>query len=399
MDDSALPPCDFDEFHRRELPALLADRGPVFVSSDAARVRPIAFRLPDGRAYTYVPDGATFAVVEGDASAATVVELDADAWRDFRWELQTCFALLYAERLVVVRGGFGQLTRWEAPLRVAFDGQDRYDLENPPPLLDASGAPLDLAWSFSLDDADLELADFLARAGFLHLRGVLDAGEVSALNSVVDAAVTDARPDDRKSWWTTVDGVARCCRVNYLNERSTDVAELGKDPRFRRIAALSGVELVDAFDRLDGNGVVIKVPGASEGLTDLPWHRDCGMGGHPVKCPMLNVGIQLDAANCGAGRLEMIAGSHLGTSRLPSAGEAERLPVVALDTEPGDLTVHFGHTLHAAPPPQDPSTAGRRALYLSFVQPRTIELVGPGQGYNDVLFTHDGTVRHVDALT
>ena len=117
-------------------------------------------------------------------------------------------------------------------------------------------------------------------------------------------AVDRARPDDRKSWWTTVDGREVCNRVNYLNERSERVAALGADPRFLAIAALGGPELRDAHDRLDGNGVVIKVPGSSGGLADLPWHRDCGMGGHSVKCPMLNVGIQLDAATADTGQLE-----------------------------------------------------------------------------------------------
>ena len=55
------------------------------------------------------------------------------------------------------------------------------------------------------------------------------------------------------------------------------------------------------------------------------------------------------------------------------------------------------HTLHAAPPPRDLDAAGRRALYLSFVPPLTFEMVGPGRGYNDVLFTRsEGRVQHVD---
>jgi hypothetical protein len=75
------------------------------------------------------------------------------------------------------------------------------------------------------------------------------------------------------------------------------------------------------------------------------------------------------------------------------------LPVVALSTEPGDVTVHFGHTLHAAPPPSDPGSAGRRALYLSYVPPLTFSMIGPGQSYNDVLFTRaGGHVQHVDSL-
>ncbi len=157
--------------------------------------------------------------------------------------------------------------------------------------------------------------------------------------------------------------------------------------------------LREAPDRLDGNSVVIKVPGAAGGLADLPFHRDCGMGGHPVRCPMLNVGIQLDPASAEAGQLLMIPGSHQGTSRLPGRREVEGLPVTPIVTEPGDVTVHFGHTLHAAPPPTDLGADGRKALYLSFMPPLTFDMVGPGQGYNDVLFTrHAGRIHHVDQL-
>ena len=206
-----------------------------------------------------------------------------------------------------------------------------------------------------------------------------------------------ARPDDRRSWWTTVDGREVCNRVNYLNDESARIAALGADPRFLAIAALGGDDLRDAHDRLDGNGVVIKVPGSSGGLADLPWHRDCGMGGHPVKCPMLNVGIQLDRRHRGHRAAPDDPGIAPGHVPLAERPRGRAPPVVALTTEPGDVTVHFGHTLHAAPPPRDPDAAGRRALYLSFVPPLTFEMVGPGQGYNDVLFTRsEGRVQHVD---
>ncbi len=399
MEGERFGPVDFDEFHREQLPALLQVRGRVFTDADVAFVQPLAFQLPDGRAYTYVPGGHTFSVEAGTDGAATVVELGLDEWCAFRWELRSCFAMLYADRIAVTRGNFGQLVRWEPPLRVAFDGQAMYDIDAPPTVNDNRGRPLDLARGFDLDDPVEEIADFLQRAGFVHLRRVLADDEVRALRADVDLAVDAARPEDRRSWWTTVEGRDVCNRVNYLNDRSELIAGLGEDPRFVRIAALGGSELRDAHDRLDGNSVVIKVPGATDGLVDLPWHRDCGMGGHPVKCPMLNVGIQLDAASAVTGQLLMIAGSHQGTSRLPRPQEAEHLPVVPLPTEPGDVTVHFGHTLHAAPPPTDHRGSGRRALYLTFVPPITFEMVGPGAGYNDVLFARDeGRVRHVDQL-
>jgi Phytanoyl-CoA dioxygenase (PhyH) len=399
VDGERFGPVDFDQFHRERLPATLETCGPLFTPADAAVLRPIAFRLEDGRAYTYVPSGRTFSVEPGCDRAETVATLPEEEWHDFVWELRSAFACFYADRLSLT-GKFGQLVRWEPPLRVALDGQAVYDVDDPPPVLDGSGQPVDLTATFRLFDEEPAIADFLDRTGFVHLRNVLDASEVEALCAEVDRAVARARSDDRRSWWTVVDGTEVCCRVNYLNDQSPLVAGLGDDDRFLRIAALGRADLRDARDRLDGNGVVIKVPGAGEGLADLPWHRDCGMGGHPVKCPMLNVGIQLDPATPASGQLEMIAGSHRGTSRLPREKEASRLPVARLTTEPGDVTVHFGHTLHAAPSPTRRSGAGRRALYLSFVPPRTFEMVGPGQGYNDVLFTRDeGRVRHIDQLT
>ncbi|MGA3146732.1 MAG: phytanoyl-CoA dioxygenase family protein [Acidimicrobiales bacterium] len=399
MEGERFGPIDFDKFHRDELPALLQERGPVFTDADMKLVRPLAFKLSDGRAYTYLPRGNTFSVEAGAEGATTVVELASDEWCAFVWELRSCFAMLYADRIAVTRGSFVQLVRWEPPLRVAFDGQAMYDIDAPPVVLDDRGRPLDLGRTFDLGDPEEEIADFLERAGFVHLRRVLDDDEVQTLRTEVAVAVDAARPDDRWSWWTTVEGRDVCNRVNYLNDGSERIAGLGSDPRFARIAALGGPDLRDARDRLDGNSVVIKVPGASDGLVDLPWHRDCGMGGHPVKCPMLNVGIQLDPASAASGQLVMIAGSHQGTSRLPGPQEAQRLPAVPLSTEPGDVTVHFGHTLHAAPPPTDHRAPGRRALYLTFVPPITFEMVGPGEGYNDVLFARDeGRVRHVDQL-
>jgi hypothetical protein len=390
---------DFDAFHQEELPQRLDARGPVFSDADMSRVRPIAFQLPDGRAYTYIPADHTFSIEVGSDQAATVVVLSQDEWSAFVWELRSCFALLYADRITVARGSFGQLARWEPPLRIAFDGQSLYDLDEPSEVVGADGQPLDLSTSFTLDDPHQEVADFLRIAGFVRLRQVMSQQEIAALSSDVDAAVEAARPDDRRSWWSMVDGREVCNRVNYLNDQSKRIASLGDDPRFTWISALGGPDLQDAKDRLDGNSVVLKIPGASEGLADLPWHRDCGMGGHPVKCPLLNVGIQLDAASAAAGQLQMIAGSHRGTSRLPGPRETSRLPVVSLSTDPGDVTVHFGHTLHAAPPPTDRNAPGRRALYLTFVPPITFEMIGPGQGYNDVLFTRDeGRVRHVDQL-
>ena len=66
-------------------------------------------------------------------------------------------------------------------------------------------------------------------------------------------------------------------------------------------------------------------------------------------------------------------------------------PVVAVDTEPGDVTIHYGHVLHRAGSPT--GEGGRRALYATFVQEHAFDVIGPRQSYNDVLFaTADGGV-------
>ena len=188
-------PIDFDRFHRHELPILLEARGPVFTAADFRAGPAPGLPAPRRTAPTPTsPSDGSFTVEAGSDRADTVVELDHDEWCAFVWELRSCFAMFYADRITIPRGSFGQLARWEPSLRVAFDGQDVYDLDDPPPVVDEDGRPLDLARAFTLDDDHGEIADFLDRAGFVHLRGVMDDDEVAALRTDVDQAVDAASP-------------------------------------------------------------------------------------------------------------------------------------------------------------------------------------------------------------
>ena len=139
--------------------------------------------------------------------------------------------------------------------------------------------------------------------------------------------------------------------------------------------------------------MVIKNAAVVSGLSDLPWHRDCGMGGHAVLCPSLAIGVQLDVADAANGQLVFLAGSHHHTNRIASVAEHPEWPTVAVDARPGDVTVHYSHVLHAAPPPtaQD---AHRRTLYVTFNNPAVFDVVPEGHGYNDVVFSNgDGRVK------
>ena len=140
--------------------------------------------------------------------------------------------------------------------------------------------------------------------------------------------------------------------------------------------------------------MVIKNPGVTAGLSDLPWHRDCGLGGHGLLCPGLNVGIQLDRADAANGQLWFLPGSHRHGGPLGDPW-ADGYPTVAIDADPGDVTVHFGHVLHAAPPPSAPD-AGRRAIYLGFSKPELFAVIPEGKAYNDVIYADgDGRIRNV----
>jgi hypothetical protein len=226
---------------------------------------------------------------------------------------------------------------------------------------------------------------------------VFDADEIAGLGAEVERLRAEAQPDDGTSWWATrADGEDVCCRLIYTSLRSAGIAALEHDERLARFASFHGEPLEAAPECLDGFSVVLKHPEITAGLSDLPWHRDCGLGGHPVICPGFNIGIQLDAANAESGQLHFLAGSHRGSSHPLRPKDEARQPVVAITTEPGDVTVHYGHVLHAAPPPT--GAGGRRALYVGFVRPETRAFVGAGHGYNDVLFERDGQVHNVDEL-
>jgi hypothetical protein len=380
---------DFDEFHRTQVPALLA-RGNGKLAGSSVRDA-IAFRLPDGRSWTFEPADGDIAVREGHDTAATVVELGDAAWSDFVQEAHTSFGLLYAGALTFSRSDFGGLDRWEPALRAVFHGRPLYDAD--------TVADLELARSFTLEDDPALAGAFLRRAGFVHLRSVFTAEEIAVVSAEVEGLRRRATIDDRRSWWAKdADGHDVCCRLIYASLQSAVLGRLAGDDRLRRLADLAGTALVPVVDRLDGVSVVIKNPHVVEGLSDLPWHRDCGLGGHPVLCPALNIGIQLDRADARNGQLVFLAGSHLssGAAPAPAPGD-DTLPILAVDADPGDVTVHFGHVLHAAPPPLAPD-AGRRALYVGFVPPALFGVVGEHQGYNDVLFTErpDGRVASVE---
>jgi hypothetical protein len=299
----------------------------------------------------------------------------------------------------VVRGDLQGWRRWEPAIRALTSGRAIYGPHVWDTLVDREGAPLDLHRAFTADDDREEMRHFLETAGYLHLKAIFTPDEVARYGAEVEHARSLTTPGDGFSWWSiNADGDEVVTRINYLGRFSEAIHELCFDERLLHYASLASPHMRVCDDRLDGPMVFVKNADVVKGNGDLGWHVDDGSGGHPVMCPLIQAGVQLDHANAANGQLLVLAGSHRYTKHWYSWGNETGLPVVALETEPGDLTLHYGDTMHTTPPPTA-ADAGRRALYVKFSEPHTFEWVPAGCHYNDVLFRPDPEGRIASRAT
>jgi hypothetical protein len=358
-------------------PARPADLDPHLLAiavADTRRAGSLTFRVGEGvLTYRALGDGVTEdEVPDGD----TVVRLEPGAWHDLVAQLRTPVNLLLAGALDFERGGFDQLAGWDRVLRYLHAGFPPYSADR----TDLHGR--DPSATLTLADPDEELRAQLETMGYLHLRGVFTAEEMAAADAAVDELAAQATKGDDESWWVGTDDGDKLCRLVYSTLRSEALRRLEQDPRLARLGRLLDADAVVTPDRMEGSAVLIKVPGQTQGLSNIPWHQDCGMGGHAILCPAVSIGIQLTGSTAGSGNLLMVPGSHGQT--LPYQWHSRSdVPVVEIDTAPGDVTVHVQDVMHASPKPT--GAGGRRTMYVTFY-PRTLtDHVGPGEAFNDLV--------------
>jgi hypothetical protein len=331
----------------------------------------------DDETLTYSVDGSTVRCEVGKDTGATAVRLSRRAWDDLVGQMRTFVGLLLGDELQMERGGFEQLADWEPVLRYLHAGIPPYD----PSRADFEGR--DPAGAFSVDTDDAELAAQLRVMGYLHVTGVFTTEEMDAANREVDRLALLARPGDDQSWWVTdEDGSPALCRLVYATLRSPQLAALEGDPRVRRLGTLLDPTLAIAPDRMEGTPVLIKVPGRTSGLSNIPWHQDCGTGGHAVFCPAVSVGIQLTGSNAETGNLRVVPGSH-GQALKYHWQDRTDVPVVSIDTSPGDVTVHIQDVMHASPRPT--GEGQRRTMYVTHYPSALWDHIGPGEALNDLV--------------
>jgi len=269
-------------------------------------------------------------------------------------------------RLRLVGMTLHELLDWWLVWRAALDGRPVHE-PGAVAFADRDGAALDLRRAFRLDDPPADAAWFLAQAGYLHLAGVFTEREMAAVSEDMDRAAPGYAPGDGRSWWArTADGAQRLVRMQGFDRRSSATAAILADARLQWIADLTGDRHERAIGAENAIEALVKPIGVVQGISDVPWHKDCSIGRHGYDCCGLTVGISVTGADAESGQLRVVAGSHRALVWPARRQPGVDLPEVALPTRTGDVTVHLSCTLHMAQPPV---VRERRVLYTGLRLP------------------------------
>lgn len=351
-----------DEVFDTILPEAIASHGELAGRGATYKCLPPLGLDVGSRRITLGARGDRITISEGLDSAGIVAVLDGDALSDLIQDTASAMGLAMTSRMNIAAGSLNDWIMWEPVLRALLDGRPVHET-GAISLLDVDGAPLDVTRTFTLDDDRDEAAGFLEQAGFLHITGVFDDGEMATVGSDIDTWLARAEPDDGASWWAEdAHGVNHAVRVLWFHEKSAALNDLIHDDRLGWLANLTGDDLNG--DDMSAEGLV-KPLDIVNGLSDLPWHKDCGQGHHSYTCSGLTVGISVTGADRRSGALGVIPGSHRANTTAAMRDPALDLEPLMLETATGDITVHCSDTLHRAHPPRD---RPRKVVYTGFRQ-------------------------------
>ncbi len=357
---------------------------------------PLTLRCANNCAYRFSYDGKQLAIASVAANDGILI--DPEDWLGLTQDMEAVPPLVYGNRLQCAAGELNKLLAWEPALRAIYRAIPVYD-PNAPDLKDDTGTALDPAATYTLKDSPEAMRRVLNTLGYLVVHDVFAGDELQRFRSYAQQLKASARENDKQSWWgKNRKGESVLCRT--LNGGEIDeLAGLYDDPHIRQLAALMPAELKGANPReQDGVTVIFKNPDMSEGLSDLPWHRDCGMGGHAVMCPTVIISIYLYDATEEAGALRFLPASHKASFGFLDAGDSKAPRGVRADARAGSVTLHYGDVMHAAPEPTGLCEHYRQSILLTY-QPDYQHHRGD-RHYNDILFNEreDGQVPNMKSL-
>lgn len=223
---------------------------------------------------------------------------------------------------------------------------------------------------------------FLWHHGFLVYDQVATPGEVEMILGELDAIQARWQEEGRE-WVNGIpvfygkdpDGQDFIQRFAYASMFSERLREFVLDPRFEPIRRLSGEDARVGHDEKDGVVVnrYVNVPGSA--YPKLGWHTDGLRDLFYLRMPqrMLNVGLHFDEITARDGGLRLIPGSHqqgfwdMCFRKLYFLSHGEDPAEIAVETKPGDLTVHDGRLWHRVAQSPDTGWASlRRSMYVPY---------------------------------
>lgn len=348
-------------FFAEDLPPLLEAHGPMAAAGIAALGAPPLAVEVGGGAWSLVAEGATVVVRPGRVEGAVVVTFDGPTFSDWAQLQASLNGLSVAQVLVHRDGTVRDISVWDSLWLTLLDGWPIVD--DGLTFTDRRGDPLDLHQSFTRDADPADIAHFFREAGYLHLRGWLDPVDMATISADIDRAEASYTEGDGRSWWAELaDGSHRVVRLQDFLPHSPATAAILDGPVWEQLrVTLSGEH--DELVKGKAIEALVKPVGVVRGASDVTFHRDCHLGRHPYTCSGATVGISVTGSSEANGRLRVCAGSHRVVMPVEIAKHDPYLPVVAVTTEPGDLTVHQSCTLHEARPPVSES---RKVMYAGF---------------------------------
>ena len=374
--DSDVEQIELEAWIENQLPLLLEQNSAIaFEGAELLGCRPLGIRVSE-KSFTLIPSNGHIKMNKGLDNAAVVVDMDEISFSDLVQDIQTPQSLATAKVIDLPLRDHFRFLKWWPVIRAIIDGRPVHkpgDID----FVEQDGSPLDLNRSFTLEDSNKDISWFLSQTGFLHLEGWWSQDLMHEIYTDIDNSIKKYQRGDGRSWWAkTKDGKDHCVRLQYFQEHSETVKKLLNDEKHKRIASLPGDGHTLEWNGSNQQNVIealVKPIGIVEGISDLPWHKDCSLGRHSYDCSSITVGISVTGADDKSGQLAVVAGSHRANLQPNFIHPYLDLPVVALPTKTGDVTVHLSCTLHMSHPPIERE---RRVMYTSFSLPNKSEKVG-----------------------
>jgi phytanoyl-CoA hydroxylase len=300
------------------------------------------------------------------------------------------------------------------PLAPPPDTETQRNPVSPVPSPDDLGraAALPLSTRFRLGPLiTVEQAAFLDVHGFLVFAQVARPDEVAGILAELARIEKQWLAEERDAVFGIplfkgkVAGGALIQRFPFTSCFSDEIKRFVRDDRFAPIRGLIGAE-TRVGDR-EKDGVVvnryINVPGSV--YPRLGWHTDGLRDLFYLRMPqkMLNIGLHFDRITKADGGLRLIPGSHeqgfasMAFRKLYFLSHAPDKDEVAVETEPGDLTVHDGRLWHRV---QASPFTGERSLRRSMYVPYLTDAYQPkGEASGTPLYHHLGrALRRLQVL-